>query len=133
MQFSTRTTYGLRALINLAKRKDGYNISLSDISQEENISLKYLEKLFASLKNAGLIKSIKGVNGGYRLAVKSNKINLFDIIKALEGKISPFHCLDDTGKVYCHNKCNCKATLVLKKLQQSIASTLKNLKLNQLL
>ncbi len=133
MIFSTKTTYGLRAMINLAKKEKKTSISLNDIANEEKISLKYLERLFASLKKAGLIKSVKGAGGGYKLAKPANRIVIYDIIKALEGRLSPFHCLDEQGKVYCSNKCNCGVTAVLTKVQSSINKTLKQIKLSQLL
>jgi len=133
MIFSTKTTYGLRAMIHLAKKAKKTSISLNDIASEEKISFKYLERLFASLKKAGLIKSVKGAGGGYKLAKQANRIVVYDIIKALEGKLSPFHCLDEQGKVYCSNKCNCGVTAVLTKVQEAINQTLKNIKLSQLL
>jgi len=133
MIFSTKSTYGLRAMINLAKHKSEDSVPLSAIAKDEKISLKYLERLFASLKKAGLVKSLKGAGGGYRLTAKPNKIKIYDIIKALEGRLSPFHCLDEQGKVYCSKKCNCGVTAVLTKVQQSINKTLAEIKLSQLL
>ena len=90
MIFSTRSTYGLRAMINLAKHEKSGRVSLSAIAQEEKISLKYLERLFADLKKANLIKAIRGASGGYALAKQAKQINIYDIIKALEGKLKPF-------------------------------------------
>ena len=80
MIFSTRSTYGLRAIINLAKQQKFGNVSLSVIAKQENISLKYLEKLFASLKKAGLVKSVKGATGGYLLAKDSKKITVYVVL-----------------------------------------------------
>ena len=87
MIFSTRSTYGLRAIINLAKREKFGSVSLAVIAKQENISLKYLERLFANLKKTGLIKAEIGANGGYLLAKSAKQINVYDIIKALEGKL----------------------------------------------
>lgn len=133
MRFSTRTTYGLRAMIYLAKNWDKGSVSLSSIAKIENISQKYLERLFAKLKKAGLVKATKGVGGGYRLAKKPSQVNVYDIIKTLEGRMSPFYCLDETGKIYCSSKCRCGATQVLIKVQQAVNSTLKSIKLNNLI
>jgi len=133
MIFSTKTTYGLRAMINLASHQAKGSLSLAAIAHEEKISLKYLERLFASLKKAGLVKAVIGAGGGYQLTAKPNKIKIYDIIKALEGRLSPFHCLDEDGKVYCRNKCNCGVTSVLTKVQRSINQTLASITLNQLL
>lgn len=132
MQFSTRTTYGLRAVINLARRGDKQSVSLSKIANEEKISLKYLEKLFASLKKAGIVKAAKGVSGGYKLALKPSQTKIYDIIKALEGGMILFHCINEKGKIYCNQKHKCGATMVLAKVQQSVSQTLKNINLSQL-
>ncbi|MBU0722266.1 Rrf2 family transcriptional regulator [Patescibacteria group bacterium] len=133
MKFSTRATYGLRAIINLAKHFNESNLALSVIAMEEAISLKYLETLFANLKKAGLVKSIKGAGGGYKLAKPARQITVYEIINALEGKMSLFHCLDKLGKVYCKKNCTCSATMALVKIQELIMKTLKNLRLSKLL
>lgn len=133
MKFSTKTTYGLRAIICLAQNSSQDSISLSLIAKEENISLKYLERLFSLLKRASLIQSEKGASGGYKLAKKYDEISVYEIIEALEGKIAPFHCLEENSKIYCSSKCNCQANIALGKIQGSIDQTLKKIKLSQLL
>ncbi len=133
MKFSTRTTYGLRAMINLADSYGQGSIALSRIAKDEEISLGYLERLFASLKKAKLIKSEKGAAGGYTLSKAPNKINVFDIVKSLEGKMSPFHCLDEKGKIYCADKCNCGVTSVLTRVQEAVNFTLRSMTLKDLI
>ena len=133
MIFSTRSTYGLRAMINLAKQSRLGSVSLAVIAKEEKISLKYLERLFANLKKAGLVKSVKGASGGYLLVKSAKKINIYDIIKALEGKLSPFHCSSKNEKIFCGSACHCEVTQVLVKVEQAINSALKDIKLSQLL
>lgn len=132
MKFSTRTTYGLRAMIRLAEGYGKDSVSLASIAKREKISPKYLERIFASLKKEGLIISEKGSAGGYSLAQAPKKINVFEIVKALEGNMTPFHCLDESGKIFCSSKCKCGATTVLVKVQQAINSTLKNINLDEL-
>ena len=133
MIFSTRSTYGLRAMINLAKQSKLGSVSLAVIAKEEKISLKYLERLFANLKRAGLIISVKGASGGYLLAKPATKINIYDIIKSLEGKLSPFHCSSKNEKIFCSSSCHCEVSKVLTEVERAINSTLKNIKLSQLL
>ena len=133
MIFSTRSTYGLRAMIKLAKQAELESMPLANIAKQEKISLKYLERLFAILKKAGLIKSIKGASGGYLLAKSSKQINIYDIIKALEGKLNPFHCSEKNEKIFCSKSCRCEAAKVLVKVEQAINATLKDIKLSQLL
>ena len=120
-------------MINLAKRQKLGSVSLAIIAEEEDISLKYLERLFARLKKAGLVKSEIGAGGGYKLARPVKQINIYDIIIALEGKLSAFHCTGNKEKIFCSNQCKCEVTLVLTKVEQAINSTLKDIKLGQLL
>lgn len=121
-------------MINLAsKEKKIGSVSLAVIANEESISLKYLERLFASLKKAGLVKAVKGASGGYLLAKSAKQINIYNIIKALEGKLNAFHCTGENKKIYCGSQCKCEVNVVLSKVEGAINSTLKNIKLSQLL
>lgn len=133
MIFSTKSTYGLRAIINLAKGNKAGSVSLAKVAKEENISLKYLERLFASLKKAGLVKATKGAAGGYILAKKAGQVKIYDIINALEGKLGSFHCTVDKEKVYCSSQCDCEVNYVLAKVETAIDKTLKEIRLSQLI
>ncbi|MBI2459038.1 MAG: Rrf2 family transcriptional regulator [Parcubacteria group bacterium] len=133
MIFSTRSTYGIRAMIYLAKKQGRGSVALTQISKDEKISLKYLERLFSRLKKAGLVKSEMGAAGGYKLAQSASKINIYDMTKALEGKLNPFHCSNKNKKIFCTNDCWCQAAKVLVKVEQAINATLKDIKLDQLL
>ncbi len=84
MKLSTKGVYGLRALINLASAESP-PVLLKDIAQQEQISEKYLESIFASLRKVNIIDAVRGKNGGYSLALPANKISLNKIINALEG------------------------------------------------
>jgi Rrf2 family protein len=133
MIFSTRSTYGLRAMINLGRREKSGSVSLVLIAKEEKISLKYLERLFSGLKKAGLVKSVKGASGGYGLARSAKEITVYDIIKTLEGELNAFHCTGENKKVYCSGECDCEVNTVLLKVEEAINSTLEKIKLSQLL
>jgi Rrf2 family protein len=133
MKFSTRTTYGLRAMIRLAENNSKDSISIANIAKDENISPKYLERLFASLKKAELIISEKGSNGGYKLAKSPGDIKIYDIVEVLEGDMNPFHCVGANGEVTCSKKCDCGATSILIKVQKAINSTLQSMSLSDLL
>ena len=120
-------------MISLGKQEKFGNVSLAVIAKQENISLKYLERLFANLKKAGLIKAVKGATGGYFLSKSAEQINVYDIVKALEGKLSRSHCNKKNEKVFCGKGCSCETAQVLVKVEQAIQLTLKDIKLNQLL
>jgi len=136
MKFSTKTTYGLRAMIFLArqsKKEKGKSTPISLIAEKEKISNKYLERLFSKLKKDKLIISEKGAGGGYILSRPANTITVYDIIKTLEGKITPFYCLDESGKVHCDIKCDCGVVSVLGKVQKAVVNTLRDIKLSDLI
>ncbi|MCK4540489.1 Rrf2 family transcriptional regulator [Candidatus Parcubacteria bacterium] len=133
MKFSTRTTYGLRAMVYLARNyKKQESISLSQIAKAEHISLAYLERLFALLKKEKIVEAEKGKTGGYKLKEKPENIDIFRVVKTLEGNIAPFHCIDKNGKVKCAVKSKCGASSVLVDVYVAISKTLKNMKLSDL-
>jgi len=131
MKFSTRTTYGLRAMIILASDNQK-KISLPSIAAKEKISGGYLEKIFADLKKAKLVESVKGSRGGYSLSRSSKRIEVYEIINSLEGAQANFHCLDSGGKVYCHPGCSCGSIKVMMKVQDAVNKALKDIKLSDL-
>lgn len=120
-------------MINLAKESDEKSVSLPSIAKDEKISLGYLERLFSSLKKAELIKSEKGVAGGYRLSKPADKITIYNIVKALEGSMVPFYCVTERGRVKRGINHTCGASTVLAEVQKSVNKTLKDMKLKDLL
>lgn len=95
MKISTKGRYGLTIMIELGKRHGEGPISLKSIAQSHNLSEHYLEQLAGPLRNAGLVKSIRGAYGGYVLADDPSKITAGDIIRVLEGPISPVEGIED--------------------------------------
>lgn len=91
MRFSKKSRYGIRALVDLSVNSKTEQVSLSSIAERNGISAQYLEQVFASLKRAGLVKSIKGPQGGYLLNREANQITVAEMIEALEGsyKVEP--------------------------------------------
>ena len=88
MKISTKGRYGLRALVDLAANGDNTTVSLVSVAQRQKISLNYLEQVFATLRKAGIVKSVKGAQGGYMLSKRPEEICLGDILTALEGRFS---------------------------------------------
>jgi len=132
MKFSTRTTYGLRAMTSLARNYKKGSLSLAVIAKNENISLSYLERIFAKLKKAKLIVAEKGAQGGYTLASSPKKITSLDIVEALDGEVSPFRCIDGDGRVNCRASKFCEVPKVLVKVQTAVVKTLENINLSDL-
>lgn len=128
MKISTKSQYGLRAMIYLAKNKDRI-CSLKEISKKEKISFDYLEKIFLKLEKAGLVRSKKGSLGGYYLAKNPEKIKIGKIISALEKNIFLVKCLDEI----CPQQSKCLAKNFWKKLNDNINKTLNSITLANLL
>ncbi len=95
MKISTKGRYGLTIMIELAKRFGEGPISLKTIAQTHDLSEHYLEQLISPLRNAGLVKSVRGAYGGYILAGEPANITSGDIISVLEGPISPVEGIED--------------------------------------
>ena len=85
MNFSKKSRYGLRALIDLSVYSKESHVALAAIAERNSISPQYLEQVFASLRKAGIVKSIKGSQGGYFLSRPPQEITVSSIIEALEG------------------------------------------------
>ena len=109
MMVSTRGRYALRMMLDLAEYQgDGY-VALKDIAQRQEISKKYLEQIIPVLNRAGLLQTVRGYLGGYRLAKTADKYTVGEILRATEGSMAPVACLE-TKPNTCH-RCNDCATL----------------------
>jgi Rrf2 family transcriptional regulator, cysteine metabolism repressor len=106
MRISTKGRYGVRAMFDLAMHNRENAIALKGVAAREHISEKYLEHLFASLKKAGLIHSVRGAQGGYRLAHPPEEITLGDIIRVLEGPVTPSECVTEEAE-FCERMTEC--------------------------
>src|SRR5690625_7937979 len=95
MKISTKGRYGLTIMIELARKFGEGPTSLKSIAKDNDLSEHYLEQLAAPLRNAGLIKSIRGAYGGYILAREPKEITAGDIIRVLEGPITPVEGIED--------------------------------------
>ena len=94
MKISTRTRYGSRALVELATVYPTRALSVKQVAQAQHMSVKYLENIMASLKAAGLIRAVRGVNGGHMLARPPTSINLSQVVEALEGSLTLIDCVE---------------------------------------
>jgi len=91
MKLSTKGRYAMVALCDLATQGDGDLLSLTDLSKRQDISLPYLEQLFVKLRRAGLVESVRGPGGGYRLAKPCSEIRVSDILEAVDETVSAMH------------------------------------------
>ena len=96
MKLSTRTRYGMRALVDLALNSTGEPVQLKEIAERQKISLAYLEHLIIPLIAAGFVKSTRGARGGVKLAKQPPQIRLNEVMRVLEGPLAPVDCLRDS-------------------------------------
>jgi len=127
VKISTKGEYGLRAAVNLAQNYPKIK-NVKEISQEENISLKYLERLVGEMRKKEIVKSFKGKDGGYILAKKPSEISAGEVIESMEGKMIP-KCYGTN----CSNIGKCASSSVWIKLDEQIKKTLYEIKLSDLI
>ncbi len=95
MKISTKGRYGLTIMIALAKNEGERPLSLRQIAADHDLSEAYLEQIVSPLRNTGLVKSVRGAYGGYKLAKPSEEITAGDVIRVLEGPIQPVEGIED--------------------------------------
>ena len=119
MKLSTKGRYGLRALIDLALYSDQEAVSIQSISTRQHISDSYLEQLMRKLKKEGLVCSMRGAQGGYRLARPAKEISVGDVLRALEGSIEAVSCGEGKNQ-HCQGEDLCVARYVWQEINKSI-------------
>jgi Rrf2 family iron-sulfur cluster assembly transcriptional regulator len=91
MKLSTKGRYAMIALVDLAQAPAGSLVSLNEIAVRQDVSLAYLEQLFVKLRRAGLVESLRGPGGGYRLARNPDAIRVSEVLEAVEETVSALH------------------------------------------
>lgn len=129
MKLSTKGRYGLMAMYRLMESYGDGPQSINNIAEKENLSDSYLEQLFSLLKNAKLVKSTRGVNGGYSLARDPKDIKIGEIIEALEGNMDLSCCQKD---VECPKSEECPTRDILDEVQFKIESVLDSMTLEDM-
>lgn len=130
MKLSTRGKYGFRAILELAINYGSGPIPLKHVSEQLDISQKYLERLVTSLKSAGLVQSFRGAHGGYALARHPSEIRLSEVIQSLEGSIAPSECVNNSA--VCLRSKSCVARGVWVKMKEAMNGVLKSTTLQDL-
>lgn len=124
MKLSTRGRYGLRAMIDMAQNQDKSPMATRTIAAREGLSERYLEQLMVPLKRAGLVKSVRGSQGGYILARDPRDITAGDVIRVLEGPIAPVDCVSEASPEACTRSDYCVTRTLWTKVRDSIAEVL---------
>ena len=132
MKLTTKGRYAVMAMADLASYSKNKPVSLSEISIRQNISLAYLEKLFVHLKENKLVKSVRGVKGGYALEKPASEIKLSNIFYAVNEEVKTLNCKKDSKKG-CNNKSiKCITHNLWDKLDSHINGFFENVKLEEI-
>ena len=107
MKLSTKGRYAVMALVDLASQTDGRPVALADIAERQEISLSYLEQLFAKLRRGGLVRSVRGPGGGYLLARAADDTRVSDAILAVDEPIRATRCKSGSSAGCRANKSRC--------------------------
>lgn len=132
MKLSTKGRYGLTIMIDLAINYGNGPLSLKSIAEKHQLSDHYLEQLVSPIRNAGLVRSVRGAYGGYILTKSPEEINAADIIRILEGPIGPVECIAETNPVKCDKYDNCVKKNLWIKMRDSIIEILEGTSLADL-
>lgn len=132
MKISTRGRYALRFMLYLARHNNGSYTALKDVSEKENISIKYLEQITSLLSKFGLLLSVRGPQGGYRLAKNPDEYTVAEILRITEGSLAPVACLE-TPENICPRKESCPTLSLWEGLQKTVNDYLSGVTLEDLL
>ena len=132
MKISTKGRYALRVMLDIAHYGGNENVSLKEISAREGISVKYLEQIVAQLGKLGLLKSVRGTLGGYRLARLPKEYTVGEILRVTEGSLAPVACLD-SDRNECERYLECPTIKVWEGLYEVINKYVDSITLEDLL
>ena len=139
MIFSTKSEYGVRVMVELARRGGAEPVALAEIAEHEGLPLAYLEHLVARLRRAGLVESRRGAHGGYLLAREPAQITMAEVVEALEGRIAPIECFSSTpdGTIHCVREFDaervCTTKILWTRVRAAILDTLQETTLAELI
>lgn len=133
IRFSTRGEYGLRMMMDLARHFGQGPLPLSEIARHEALPATYLEQLVGKLRKSGLVVSQQGAHGGYQLTRSPEAISIGEVMRVLEGPISPMVCATEgETEAQCERQIFCSANLVWERVRDSVAQALDSLTLADL-
>jgi Rrf2 family iron-sulfur cluster assembly transcriptional regulator len=129
MRLTTKGRYAVTAMLDLAIHDRGQPTALADIAERQSLSLSYLEQLFAQLRRGQLVSSVRGPGGGYQLARQPSRINIAEIIHAVDEPVDVTRC---RGRGDCQNGCQCLAHELWMGLSTQIREFLESISLADL-
>lgn len=130
MWVSTKAQYGMRALVEVAMTGDRAT-SLRTIAERQNLSHQYLEQIFAVLRRAGIVDSVRGARGGYRLARSPAEVTALEIVELLEGSVAPVTCIEDEAN--CDRVGACSTEPLWREVDRAVRAVLSGTSLGDLM
>ncbi|MGN0343299.1 MAG: RrF2 family transcriptional regulator [Roseburia sp.] len=121
MRISTKGRYALRLMIDIAMHDENEPVRLKDTARRQDISIKYLEQIIALLVHAGYVRSVRGPQGGYRLAKEPREYTVGMILRQVEGNLAPVACLEGTVN-NCDHQTSCASLRIWQELDEAIRS-----------
>ncbi|MEX2502063.1 MAG: Rrf2 family transcriptional regulator [Trueperaceae bacterium] len=121
MWISTKAQYGMRALVEVAVGGDRPT-SLRTVAERQALSHQYLEQIFAVMRKAGLVESVRGAHGGYRLARRPDAIDALEVVELLEGSVAPVTCIDDESS--CDHVGACSTEPLWREVDRAVRAVL---------
>jgi Rrf2 family protein len=130
MKISTRGRYALRLMLDLAQHPDDF-VTIKNIAERQEISGKYLEQIISVLNKAGFVKSVRGSQGGYKLARSAEDFTVGMILRLIEGNLAPVACLEDSPN-QCPRCESCATLDVWKKIEDAVNAVVDSITLADL-
>ncbi len=132
MMISTKGRYALRVMLDLAEHGKENYVSLKDVAQRQNISMKYLEMIVSVLNKGNMVKSQRGKAGGYQLSKMPSEYTVGEIIKLTEKTLAPVMCLEENADT-CQRAGECMTLPLWKKLDSMINGYLNSVTLEDVI
>ena len=132
MKISTKGRYALRMMVDIAENQVNGYVTLKDVALRQGISKKYLEQIALHLSQAGMLRAVRGYQGGYMLTKPASEYSVFAVLQVVEGSMAPVTCLEQQP-VNCTRCKDCKTLAVWQGLQQLINSYLGGITLEDII
>ena len=131
LKISTRGRYAIRLMLDLALNDAGQYVTIKSISERQEISSKYLEQIISILSRAGFVKSVRGAQGGYKLARPAEEYTVGMILRLIEGSLVPVACMDDTPNA-CPRAESCVTLDIWKRIDAAVSGVVDSITLADL-
>lgn len=129
MKLSTRGNYGVRAVYELARNYGKGPIQIKQISERQEIPLKYLGQLLLRLKKSGIIESVRGPSGGYVLTDEPSNLSIGTVFRVLEGPFQMSGCVQSENKNHCKRMNNCISNILWSQIEKRFEQVLEQISL----